>query len=120
VIIVAVKKFGRVRIPKARVDNKAFSIGRKWNMGDFSAILSFSNLEPQKKKKCNGNSWPATLALSLQLANHNIGPRTSLQRKEHFIASLVMMYGKYTGGKATGLSRFTPSPSRVGDGDHRF
>ncbi|KAH0491508.1 hypothetical protein TgHK011_002936 [Trichoderma gracile] len=73
IIVVAVRKSGRVRVHKAKENSSGtFSIGKTWNLDDLSHIESYT------------------------------GPK----EKKFFIASLVKIFGKYTGGKLPELSGF--------------
>ncbi|KAK5987736.1 Exocyst complex component 1-like protein [Cladobotryum mycophilum] len=85
VIIVAVRKSGRVRVHKTKENvSGTFSIGKTWNLDDLTHIESYTGAPVGS----NLREW---------------GGETGFL---FFIASLVKIYGKYTGGKTPELSGF--------------
>lgn len=108
VIIVAVKNTGRVRIHKARENNnRTFSIGKTWNMDDFSAILSFSNLDPRNDEEVRWKQWAGDIGFIVTIGKSYYWCANTAKEKEFFIASLVKIYRKYTKGKAPELLGFS-------------
>ena len=109
VIIVSVKDTGRVRIHKARENNNlSFSIGKTWNMDDFSTILSFSNLDPRNDEEVQWKQWAADTGFIVTIGKAYYWQANTPKEKEFFIASLVKIYKKYTKGKAPELIGFSP------------
>ncbi|KAI9717184.1 MAG: hypothetical protein M1812_004932 [Candelaria pacifica] len=109
-IIVAVRKSGRVRVHKAREnDNSSFSIGKTWNLDDLTAIESFSSVaaaetEEQQQRK----QWAGGVGFMVTIQKPYYWQATTPKEKEFFIASLVKIYRKYTGGKLPKLTGFDP------------
>ncbi|KAF3923789.1 hypothetical protein AA313_de0206910 [Arthrobotrys entomopaga] len=91
VIIVAVRKSGRVRLHKARENNTgSFSIGKSWYLDDLTRI--------ENDAGCTG--FTATIGKPYYWQT-----RTS-REKEAFVASLFRIFKKYTGGKTPILIGF--------------
>lgn len=109
VIIVAVKNTGRVRIHKARENNnKTFSIGKTWNMDDFSAVQSFSHFEPRSGEEAQWKQWAGDVGFTVSIGKAYYWCANTPKEKEFFIASLVKIYRKYTKGKNPELTGFSP------------
>ncbi|KAK6342627.1 hypothetical protein TWF718_008022 [Orbilia javanica] len=101
VIIVAVRKSGRVRLHKARENNTgSFSIGKSWYLDDLTHI--------ENDPGCTG--FTATIGKPYYWQT-----RTS-REKEAFVASLFRIFKKYTGGKSPVLVGFDSITSLSGEG----
>ncbi|KAI1102897.1 exocyst complex component Sec3-domain-containing protein [Jackrogersella minutella] len=103
VIIVAVRKSGRVRMHKSKENaNGSFSIGKTWDLNDLSAIESFtaSNVDPQKRE------WAGETGFIVNIGKPYYWQAQADKEKKFFIASLVKIYGKYTGGSVPELRGF--------------
>ncbi|KAK6505327.1 hypothetical protein TWF481_007233 [Arthrobotrys musiformis] len=101
VIIVAVRKSGRVRLHKARENNTgSFSIGKSWYLDDLTHI--------ENDPGCTG--FTATIGKPYYWQT-----RTS-REKEAFVASLFRIFKKYTGGKSPVLVGFDSIISLSGEG----
>ncbi|KAK6541255.1 hypothetical protein TWF694_008621 [Orbilia ellipsospora] len=99
VIIVAVRKSGRVRLHKARENNTgSFSIGKSWYLDDLTRI--------ENDPGCTG--FTATIGKPYYWQT-----RTS-REKEAFVASLFRIFKKYTGGKTPTLIGFESITSSEG------
>lgn len=103
VIIVAVRKSGRVRVHKTKENvNGTFSIGKTWNLDDLSAIESFTgpNVSPDFR------AWAGDIGFVVTMGKPYYWEAQTDREKKFFIASLIKIYGKYTGGRVPALSNF--------------
>ncbi|KAK7742346.1 hypothetical protein SLS53_004491 [Cytospora paraplurivora] len=103
VIIVAVKKSGRVRVHKTKENaNGTFSIGKTWNLDDLSSIESYTgpNVPPDY------HQWAGDTGFLVTLGKPYYWQAQTDKEKKFFIASLIKIYGKYTGGRVPVLSNF--------------
>ncbi|KAI3391066.1 hypothetical protein diail_8071 [Diaporthe ilicicola] len=103
VIIVAVRKSGRVRVHKTKENvNGSFSIGKTWNLDDLAAIESYTgpNTPPDFRQWAGDNGFLVTLGKPYYWEAQTD------KEKKFFIASLIKIYGKYTGGRVPSLSNF--------------
>ncbi|MCJ1399208.1 hypothetical protein MMC11_002410 [Xylographa trunciseda] len=121
VIVVAVKKSGRVRMHKARENpNGTFSIGKTWNLDDLAVIESFTGppsaaFEEQRRKQ-----WAGDSGVLVTIQKPYYWQAASSKEKDFFIGSLIKIYRKYTGGKlpqligfsSMELSEFTNTPGQ--------
>ncbi|KAL7269834.1 hypothetical protein RUND412_007483 [Rhizina undulata] len=93
VILVAVRKSGRVRVHKARENsNGSFSIGKTWNLDDLQQIENHAG--------SNERGFTVTI---LKPYYWEAG---SSKEKDFFISSLLKIYKKYTAGKIPSLVGF--------------
>ncbi|KAK2597934.1 hypothetical protein N8I77_012686 [Diaporthe amygdali] len=103
VIIVAVRKSGRVRVHKTKENvNGSFSIGKTWNLDDLAAIESYTgpNTPPDFRQWAGDNGFLVTLGKPYYWEAQTD------KEKKFFIASLIKIFGKYTGGRVPSLSNF--------------
>ncbi|KAK8069780.1 Exocyst complex component Sec3 [Apiospora phragmitis] len=103
VIIVAVRKSGRVRMHKSKENpNATFSIGKTWDLNDLSAIESFTGGtgDPQKRQ------WAGDTGFTVHIGKPYYWQAQADKEKKFFIASLIKIYGKYTNGKVPELIGF--------------
>ncbi|KAJ9635192.1 hypothetical protein H2199_008678 [Coniosporium tulheliwenetii] len=108
VIILAVKKTGRVRLHKARENaNGSFSIGKTWNIDDLTAIESFTNATPRNAEEQQRKDWAGSVGFIVTITKQYYWQATTSTEKEYFIASLLKVYRKYTGGRVPQLSGFS-------------
>ncbi|KAJ0159072.1 Exocyst complex component SEC3, partial [Colletotrichum tanaceti] len=106
VIVVAVRKSGRVRMHKTKENaNGSFSIGKTWNLDDLSAIESFTGPSANPTFR----EWAGDTGFTVTIGKPYFWNAQSDKEKKFFIASLVKIYGKYTGGKVPELSGFDQS-----------
>ncbi len=82
--------------------NGTFSIGKTWNLDDLSQVDSFTG--PQVDQ--NQQAWAGEVGFVVTLGKQYYWQAQTDKEKKFFIASLVKIYGKYTGGKAPELSGF--------------
>lgn len=103
VIIIAVRRSGRVRMHKSKENpNGSFSIGKTWNLDDLSHIESFTGLgvNPQHRE------WAGDTGFLVTLGKPYFWQAQSDKEKKFFIASMIKIYGKYTSGKTPELTGF--------------
>ncbi|PHH89012.1 hypothetical protein CDD83_6759 [Cordyceps sp. RAO-2017] len=103
VIIVAVRRSGRVRMHKSKENtNGTFSIGKTWNLDDLSHIESFTG--PQVLP--NNREWAGDTGFVVTLGKPYFWQAQTDKEKKFFVASLIKIFGKYTGGKVPELLGF--------------
>ncbi|KAI9825448.1 MAG: hypothetical protein M1832_001178 [Thelocarpon impressellum] len=106
-IIVAVRKSGRVRMHKARENaNGTFSIGKTWVLDDLTAIQSFTGVTSATIEEEQQKSWAGGVGFIVTVLKPYYWQAGTPKEKEFFIASLVKIYKKYTGGKVPDLLGF--------------
>lgn len=107
VIIVSVRKSGRVRMHKARENNDgSFSIGKTWMLDDLSSIQSYTAFVPRSPVEQQHKEWAGSLGFLVTVGKPYYWHARSAKEKEFFIGSLVKIYKKYTGGKVPNLIGF--------------
>ncbi|KAI3320189.1 exocyst complex component Sec3-domain-containing protein [Xylariaceae sp. AK1471] len=105
VIIVSVRKSGRVRMHKSKENaNGSFSIGKTWDLNDLTAIESFTapTIESQQRQ------WAGDTGFIVNIGKPYYWQAHADKEKKFFIASLIKIYGKYTGGSVPELKGFDP------------
>ncbi|XWX01952.1 hypothetical protein V2A60_009984 [Cordyceps javanica] len=103
VIIVAVRQSGRVRMHKSKENaNGSFSIGKTWNLDDLSHIESYTGplVNP------NLRDWAGETGFTVTLGKQYYWQAQTDKEKKFFVASLIKIYSKYTGGKVPELNGF--------------
>jgi hypothetical protein len=106
-IIVAVRKSGRVRMHKARENvNGTFSIGKTWPLDDLSAVKIYTAITPANAEEEQQKQWAGSIGFTVTLGKPYYWQANSSKEKQFFIASLVKIYTKYTGGKTPELIGF--------------
>ncbi|KAH8428012.1 GTP-Rho binding exocyst subunit SEC3 [Aspergillus melleus] len=107
VIIVAVRRSGRVRMHKARENNDGtFSIGKTWMLDDLSSIQSYSAWTPTSPMEQQYKQWASNVGFLVNVGKPYYWHARTSKEKEFFIGSLVKIYRKYTGGKVPNLIGF--------------
>lgn len=107
VIVVAVRKSGSVRIHKARENlNRTFSIGKTWPLDDLSAIESFTGAPPTTMEEEQRKQWAGDNGFIVTVGKPYYWQANTSKEKGFFVASLVKIYAKYTGGKTPLLIGF--------------
>ncbi|TVY83642.1 Exocyst complex component [Lachnellula suecica] len=108
-IIVAVRKSGRVRMHKARENaNGSFSIGKTWSLDDLTTIKSFSSATSATLEEDQQKAWAGGVGFIVSLGKPYYWQANTAKEKQFFIASLVKIYTKYTGGRSPELVGFEP------------
>ena len=107
VIIVAVRRSGRVRLHKARENNSGtFSIGKTWNLDDLGALQSWTGALPATAEEHQQKSWASDVGFTVTLGKPYYWQASTSREREFFIASLIKIYRKYTGGKVPEMIGF--------------
>ncbi|RCI10075.1 hypothetical protein L249_8541 [Ophiocordyceps polyrhachis-furcata BCC 54312] len=105
IIIVAVRRSGRVRMHKSKENTSGtFSIGKTWNLDDLSQIESFTG--PQVG--LSYREWAGDTGFIVTLGKQYFWQAQTDKEKKFFVASLIKIFGKYTGGKVPELTGFDP------------
>ena len=108
VIMLAVRKSGRVTVNKARENpNGSFSIGKTWNLDDLSAIQIYDALIPTTVEEQNFKQWAGPAGFIVTLGKPYFWQAPTSMEKEFFVGSLIKIYRKYTAGKIPTLIGFT-------------
>lgn len=106
-VIVAVRKSGRVRMHKARENtNGSFSIGKTWMLDDLTAVKSYSGSTPSNLEEEQHKQWAGGTGFIVSIGKPYYWQANTQKEKQFFIASLVKIYTKYTGGKSPELVGF--------------
>ncbi|MCJ1312172.1 hypothetical protein MMC25_005846 [Agyrium rufum] len=119
IIIVAVRRSGRVRMHKARENaNGTFSIGKTWVLDDLSAIESFIGIRPNTPEQQQRKAWAGSVGFLVTIQKPYYWQATTSKERDFFISSLIKIYRKYTGGKLPELLGFDQQEldSLVGSG----
>ncbi|RMZ90932.1 hypothetical protein DV736_g1824, partial [Chaetothyriales sp. CBS 134916] len=107
VILVAVRRSGKVRVHKARENaNGSFSIGKTWSLDELTAIQSYTGFQPSNPQERLERQWAGLVGFIVSLGKPYYWQATTAKEKEFFIASLVKIYRKYTGGRLPQLIGF--------------
>ncbi|KAL2075336.1 hypothetical protein VTL71DRAFT_279 [Oculimacula yallundae] len=108
-IIVAVRKSGRVRMHKARENaNGTFSIGKTWMLDDLTSLQSYTGVNPASAEEEQQKQWAGGIGFTVTIGKPYYWQANTQKEKQFFIASLVKIYTKYTGGKSPELLGFEP------------
>ena len=108
VIVVAVRKSGRVRMHKARENaNGMFSIGKTWVLDDLTVIRNFSGVTATSPEEQQQAQWAGDTGFIVTIQKPYYWQANTLKEKDFFIASIVKIYKKYTAGKNPQLYGFT-------------
>lgn len=82
--------------------NSSFSIGKTWNLDDLTHISSYTG--PQVDP--NHHDWAGDVGFLVSLGKSYYWQARTDKEKKFFLASLIKIYGKYTGGKVPELTGF--------------
>ncbi|KLJ13606.1 hypothetical protein EMPG_11442 [Blastomyces silverae] len=109
VIIVSVRKSGRVRLHKARENNDGtFSIGKTWLLDDLSRIQIYEHMSASNPSEQQQKMWASNIGFVVTVSKPYYWQAATPKEKDFFIGSLVKIYKKYTGGKVPELLGFDP------------
>ena len=109
IVLVAVRRTGRVRVHKARENpTGTFSIGKTWHLDELSAVQTYTNAIPSNQQEQHEKAWASTTGFIVTLGKPYYWQAPTSKEKDFFIASLVKIYRKYTGGKLPDLPGFSP------------
>ena len=107
IIIISVRKSGRVRMHKARENvNGSVSIGKTWPLDDLSAIESFAGAVPRNQQEEQAKRWAGDRGFIVTIGKQYYWEANTSQERLFFIASLVKIFTKYTGGRQIRLIGF--------------
>lgn len=108
-ILVAVRKSGRVRVHKARENpSGSFSIGKTWALDELTAIQIYAGANLQDERERIEKQWAGDNGFTVTLGKPYYWHAPTSKEKDFFIASLLKIYKKYTGGKSPELIGFLP------------
>lgn len=108
-IVIAVRKSGRVRMHKARENNNgSFSIGKTWVLDDLSAIQSYNNIVPGTAEEQQAKERALDTGFVVTIQKPYYWQASTGKEKDFFIYSLIKIYKKYTAGKLPQLIGFDP------------
>lgn len=108
VIIVAVRKSGRVRMHKAKENaNGTFSIGKSWVLDDLSAIESFNGAIPRNPEEQANKQRAGSTGFIVTVQKPYYWNAHTEKEKTFFIFSLIKIFKKYTGGRVPELIGFS-------------
>ncbi|QGA20521.1 hypothetical protein EYB26_008226 [Talaromyces marneffei] len=103
-IIVALRKSGRVRMHKARENNDGtFSIGKTWMLDDLNSIQCYSDLPATTQVEQQQKQWASNVGFTVTIGKQYYWQASNYKERDFFIASLVKIYKKYTGGRVPKL-----------------
>lgn len=109
IIVIAVRKSGRVRMHKARENNNgSFSIGKTWVLDDLSAIQSYNAVVPSNPEDQQAKERARDIGFVVTIQKPYYWQASTAKEKDFFIYSLIKIYKKYTAGKLPQLSGFDP------------
>jgi hypothetical protein len=106
-IIVALRKSGRVRMHKARENTDgSFSIGKTWMLDDLVSIQSYTDLPATTPQEQQQKQWASNVGFMVTIGKPYYWQAGNFKERDFFIASLVKIYKKYTGGRLPKLIGF--------------
>lgn len=106
-ILVAVRKSGRVRVHKARENpSGSFSIGKTWPLDELANIHIYAGVNPMSDREAMEKQWAGDLGFTVTLGKPYYWQAPTAKEKDFFIASLIKIYKKYTNGKTPELTGF--------------
>lgn len=109
VIIVAVKKSGRVRMHKARENaNGSFSIGKTWVLDDLNMIQTYVHSVPSTPEEQQAKDRAGGTGFIIHIQKPYYWEAITQKEKDFFILSLIKVFRKYTGGRLPELRGFDP------------
>lgn len=107
VIIIAVRNSGLVRLHKARENaDGSFSVGKTWSLSELSAIESFTAASRANQGEEGYAQWAGRVGFIVTIQKPYFWQADTEKEKDYFIASLIKIYRKFTGGKVPRLLGF--------------
>lgn len=92
---------------KARENNDGtFSIGKTWMLDDLSAIQCYSDLPATTQVEQQQKQWASNVGFTVTIGKQYYWQASNYKERDFFIASLVKIYKKYTGGRVPKLIGF--------------
>lgn len=109
VIIVAVKKSGRVRMHKARENaNGSFSIGKTWVLDDLTMIQNYVHSVPSTPEEQQNKDRAGGTGFIIHIQKPYYWEASTPKEKDFFILSVIKVFKKYTAGRMPELRGFDP------------
>ena len=109
IILVAVRRSGKVRVHKARENpSGTFSIGKTWSLDELTAIQSYTAFMPGNQQEAYEKNWAGNTGFIVSLGKPYYWQAPTSKEKDFYIASLIKIFRKYTGGKLPQLIGFPP------------
>lgn len=103
---------------KARENNDGtFSIGKTWMLDDLSAIQSYSDLPATTPAEQQQKQWASNVGFVVTVGKPYYWQAGNFKERDFFIASLVKIYKKYTGGRTPKLIGFDEKQRQTLIGD---
>lgn len=94
---------------KARENaNGSFSIGKTWALDDLTTIKSYSSAVSATLEEEQQKQWAGGIGFVVALGKPYYWQANTAKEKQFFIASLVKIFTKYTGGRSPELIGFEP------------
>ena len=107
IILVAVRRSGKVRVHKARENpSGTFSIGKTWNLDELTAIQSYTAFMAGNQQEAYEKNWAGNTGFIVSLGKPYYWQAPTSKEKDFYIASLIKIFRKYTGGKLPQLIGF--------------
>lgn len=107
VIIVAVKKSGRVRMHKARENaNGSFSIGKTWVLDDLTMIQNYVHSVPSTPEEQQNKDRAGVTGFIIHIQKPYYWEASTQKEKDFFILSVIKVFKKYTAGRMPELRGF--------------
>lgn len=92
---------------KARENvNGTFSIGKTWPLDDLTSVESFNGAVPRNAEEEQRKRWAGGTGFIVSIGKPYYWQASTQKEKQFFIASLVKIFTKYTGGKTPELIGF--------------
>ncbi|CRK35305.1 hypothetical protein BN1708_019769, partial [Verticillium longisporum] len=82
--------------------NGTFSIGKTWNLDDLTTVESFTGPTATAQNR----EWAGDTGFTVTIGKPYFWNAQSDKEKKFFIASLIKIFGKYTGGRTPELTGF--------------
>lgn len=109
IVIVAVKRSGRVRLHKSRENSDgSFSIGKTWMLDDLTRIQTFDHVPASSHAAQQQKLWASNVGFVVTITKPYYWQAITTKERDFFIGSLVKIYKKYTGGKVPELVGLDP------------
>lgn len=99
---------------KARENNDGtFSIGKTWMLDDLSAIQCYSDLPATTQAEQRQKQWASNVGFTVTIGKQYYWQASNYKERDFFIASLIKIYKKYTGGRVPKLIGFDEKQRQI-------
>lgn len=103
---------------KARENNDgSFSIGKTWMLDDLVSIQSYTDLPATTQLEQQQKQWASNVGFVVTIGKPYYWQAANYKERDFFIASLVKIYKKYTGGRVPKLIGFDERQRQMLIGD---